>query len=368
MPTQPALDLPAVRLGRAAFRRLPTALAAACLALLAHGALADCREDLEKSMSSTLAAASTDTDFTLLLEAADGRLYRHSRGVSTGATLYESASTSKLVSAVVILALVERGYLSLDSKPQELLWFWNPPAGSPASRVSLRHLLSFTSGFWDEPPCLDLAGSGFEQCVQSIYFRNAAYGIEPGSEYYYSSTHLQIAGLMAIKARGFASWADLFEEFKSRTGLFEHSRYDLPSATNPRLAGGMRWTGDDYLALLRELYRARLLSADTQAALWSDQRGAASVLNSPSLSAIGQDWAYGLGNWLECPSPEFTCRAWPRRNSSPGAYGAYPFVDFGNGYFGLLARQGALGTFARGWELYQLVHETATQWARKSCD
>lgn len=348
--------------------RLLSRLCAWALLLLAPRALAGCTEELEQEMTTTLAAAPTDTDFTLLLERADGRIYRYSRGASTESTSYESASSSKLVSAVVILALVERGFLSLDSRPQELLWFWDPPEGSPASALTLRQLLSFTSGFWDEPACLNLGSSGFEACVASIYYKNVGYGVVPGSEYYYASTHLQIAGLMAVKARGFASWTQVFEEFQARTGLFAHSRYDLPSAGNPRLAGGMHWTGSDYLEFLRELSRGRLLSPELQAALFADQRGAAQVLNSPSLNAIGEDWAYGLGNWVECESPEFTCRSSPRRNSSPGAYGAYPFVDLQDGFFGVLARQGALGTFERGLQLYRRVHETARHWATSSCE
>lgn len=349
-------------------RQVLSMLGALGLALLAPSALAGCTEQLEQSMTATLATAPTDTDFTLMLERADGRAYRYSRGASTSTTSYESASTSKLVSAVVILTLVERGFLSLDTKPQELLWFWNPPEGSPAAALTLRQLLSFTSGFWDEPLCLNLAASGFEQCVQSIYYKNVGYGIVPGSEYYYSGTHLQIAGLMAIQARGFATWTQVFEEFQARTGLFAHSRYDLPSAANPRLAGGMHWTGSDYLEFLRALSQGRLLSPAAQAALFTNHRGTAQVLNSPSLNAIGEDWAYGLGNWVECESPQFTCRSSPRRNSSPGAYGAYPFIDFQAGYFGLLARQGALGTFDRGLELYRRVHDTAVRWSTQSCD
>ena len=85
-------------------RQLLSMLGALGLALLAPSALAGCTEQLEQSMTATLATAPTDTDFTLMLERADGRAYRYSRGASTSTTSYESASTSKLVSAVVISA------------------------------------------------------------------------------------------------------------------------------------------------------------------------------------------------------------------------------------------------------------------------
>jgi CubicO group peptidase (beta-lactamase class C family) len=322
---------------------------------------------LEQSMNATLDQATTDVDFTLMLESKDGRAYNYSRGTSTSATSYESASTSKLVTAVVILSLIDRGYLTLDSRPQDFISFWTPPSDNPASMMTLRHLLSFTSGFSTEPLCLNNPASDFNACVQTIYTTNIDNNITPGSEFYYSSNHLQIAGLMAVIARGYSSWTEVFDEFKSRTGLFSHSTYDLPSATNPRLAGGMHWTGDDYLGFLRGLYSGRILSAGISTELWSNQRDGATVVNSPILSVMGEDWGYALGNWDECESPAFNCGTSIHRNSSPGAYGAYPFIDFENGYYGILARQGTLGTFQNGITLFRTVQDTAQKWATKSC-
>ena len=332
---------------------------------------------LEQSMTSTLVSTPTDTEFTLMLESADGRTYSVSTGSSTGATSYESASTSKLVTAVVILELIDRGTttLTLDSRPQDLISFWTPTTGTPASRVTLRHLLSFTSGFMTEPPavppavlgCLDQPLQNFEDCVQEIYDTNINNNIEPGSQFYYSSTHLQIAGLMAIKAGGYSSWAALFNDFKSRTGLFSNSTYDLPSAVNPRLAGGMHWTGEDYLAFLRVLYLGQILSTNMRAELWANQIATATALKSPAKDELKEDWGYGLGNWVECKSPAFNCGSSLQRNSSPGAYGAYPFIDFEYGYYGILARQGLLGTWPNAINLFRTVEDTAGKWATKSC-
>jgi CubicO group peptidase (beta-lactamase class C family) len=331
---------------------------------------------LEQSMTSTLSATTTDADYTLLLESADSRTYSHSTGTSTSSTSYESASTSKLVTAVVILSLVDRGTtsLTLESRPQDFISFWTPTTGNPASGITLRHLLSFTSGFATEPTatggCLNRQGANFESCVQEIYNTNINNDIAPGSQFYYSSTHLQIAGLMAIKAGGFADWNSLFSDFKSRTGLFSNptSSYDLPSVSNPRLAGGMHWTADDYLAFLRALYKGQVLSTSMTASLWANQRGTdTAVISSPTVSDLGEDWAYGLGNWRECRSTTYNCGSSLQRNSSPGAYGAYPFIDFENGYYGILARQGALGTWPNAINLFRAVETTADKWATKSC-
>ncbi len=71
-------------------------------------------------MDSTLAQTSSDVDFSFSVERQDGRRYSYNRGGSTLLTSYESASTSKMVSAVIILRLVEKGYLSLGRQTAAL--------------------------------------------------------------------------------------------------------------------------------------------------------------------------------------------------------------------------------------------------------
>ncbi len=302
----------------------------------------------------------TDTpDFTLLLETEDGRAYSHSQGNSSAATVYESASTSKLVSAVVILDLVDQGLLTLDTKAHDLLPFWTE------TTVTLRHLLSFTSGFNDEPMCINLGASDFETCVTSMYTKNSASAPAAGTQFHYSGTHLQIAGLMAMKAKGASSWTAVFDAWKTKSGLFATATYDLPSATNPRLAGGMHWSATEYLGFLRALVKGQILKAATRTELFADQRGTATVSTSPAWTGMKEDWSYGFGNWLECRTAKqlgsFNCGA-GHRNSSAGAYGAYPFIDFDNHYFGILARQGKLRTGFEGVNLLRAADEPITKW------
>jgi len=121
----------------------------------------------------------------------------------------------------------------------------------------------------------------------------------------------------------------------------------------------MHWTGEDYLAFLGALYSGQILSANMSAELWANQRGTATVGYSPLLTVMGEDWGYGLGNWIECKIPTFNCGTSLQRNSSAGAYGAYPFIDFENNYYGILARQGALGTFENGINLFRTVEAAA---------
>lgn len=316
---------------------------------------------LEGAMDSTLAQTASDVDFSFSVERQDGRRYNYHRGGSTLLTSYESASTSKLVSAVVILRLVEQGYLSLSDQPQDRIPAWPIANGNSLYGMTLAQLLSFTSGLTTEPLCLNAGAANFDNCVITIANTNIANGLTPGQEFYYSSTHLQVAGLMAMRARGLATWQEIFTEFTTQTGLFANSTYDLPSSTNPRLAGGMHWTGEEYMAFLRALKNGSLLNAASMSQLLADHTATAAMTYSPAVAGLGEDWHYGFGLWQECQSASFNCTA-GTRVSSPGAYGAYPFWDRNHGYVGIVARQGALGTFPDGVAIERAVRPDVEQW------
>ena len=139
----------------------------------------------------------TDADFSLLITANNGHKFSHSRGTSTATTVYRSASTSKWVTAAVILSLVEDGILSLDDHPQNFISTW--PTSGNLSQIQLRHLLAFTSGLSEEPLCINGPLQDFASCVDQIATLNAG-APTPGTEFYYSSSHLQVAGQMAVRA------------------------------------------------------------------------------------------------------------------------------------------------------------------------
>jgi len=227
-------------------------------------------------------------------------------------------------------------------------------------------LLSFTSGLANEPRCINLGGSDFETCVANIATRNND-STTPGEEFYYSGSHLQVAGLMAIKASGLLSWQDVFEQFQSETGLLSSARYDLPSSGNPRLGGGMHWTAEEYLEFLEALYKEDILTTELINQMTSDQINEATVEYSPIIEAIEEDWHYGFGNWIECHANPYNCTK-TTRISSPGAYGAYPFIDYENNYYGIVARQGLLGTSEKGYEVFESVSSKLEAWAAINCN
>jgi CubicO group peptidase (beta-lactamase class C family) len=325
-------------------------------------------QELEAQMGTALSQASSEVDFSFAVERRDGRRFTFNRGSSTLNTSYESKSASKLVSAVILMRLVEQGSLALLDRPQDRIVTWPIASDDPLSGMTLAHLLSLTSGLTRDHACLDDGGEDFEDCVLRIASANAGNGGNvPGQAFFYASSHLQVAGLMAVRARGL-SWQAIFAEFKSQTGLFPASRYDSPSLSNPTLAGGMHFTGEDYMAFLKALKGGLLLNAASMGQLLADRTAAIPMDYSPILSGIGggpglgEDWHYGFGLWHECQSATFNCVA-GTRVSSPGALGTYPFWDISKGYSGIVVRAGAFGTTNTGIEIERSVRAAMEAWA-----
>ena len=102
-----------------------------------------CRNTLEDQMRTILTDLVTDTDFTLYLEAEDGHSFVFSQGRSTLLTPYASASTSKWVTAVIILRLVDQGLLSLNDHPQDHIPGWDIHPSDTLYNITLSDLLSF---------------------------------------------------------------------------------------------------------------------------------------------------------------------------------------------------------------------------------
>ncbi len=298
-------------------------------------------------------------DFTIYVKSNQQKSFVYSTGESNEFVSYASGSTSKLVTSVIILALVNEGILSLDDSPQNHISSW-PSTGNLAA-IKLKHLLSFTSGLSEAPLCVYAANADFESCVANIASINSLAAI-PGAEFYYSPSHLQVAGLMAVKASGNAGWESVFEQFQSKIGLFLNSKYDLPSVSNPRLAGGMHWTADDYMSFLEALVANSILTPALIEQLSSDQMSEASIGNSPALEQLNEDWHYGYGAWIECQGSPFDCTQ-TKRISSPGTYGAYPFIDFEHSYYGIVAREGAQETFSEGIDIFKVVSKNLADWA-----
>jgi len=326
------------------------------LFLLWGGVAGAAAADPAADLTAALDGVSTPVPFALLLERSDGMVFEYHRAGAPAHRVYESASTSKWVAAAVILRLVDQGKLALTDVPSRYLTDW-PRPGRPLGDLTLAQLLSFTSGLEKEPLAMNLGGANFFDVVGRIADQNKRPGHRPGEEFFYSSTHLQVAGAMAVRASGLPDWASVFGAFCRETGLFAHSSFDLPSASNPRLAGGMHWTAEDYLEFLRAFQAGKILSPPLRDLAVQDHTVGALMAKSPVTESLGEVWSYGFGLWRE-PGTD--------RVSSPGAYGAYPYWDRAQGYWGILARQGKLGSYPEGLAVERAVRPLVEAWAQSA--
>lgn len=247
------------------------------------------------------------------------------------------ASASKLVSGVTLFRLVDAGYLSLDSTTAQILG-WTGTKGE----ITLRHLLSFTSGLEPEHACTYQPNMTLQECVDEIGQRELLG--PPGSRFDYGSTHLHVAALMAEVTVG-SDWNDIFDQ-QLRMPLQlapEFAYYSAPRQAvdprpiNPLLAGGMRASMNDYERVLHFVFdKGRWQGSQLMAPEIFDTQTIAPYPNavigsSPSVANL----RYGLTAWLECATPATGCTS----ISSPGLFGFTPWLDRSAGYYAILGME-----------------------------
>ncbi len=112
---------------------------------------------------------------------------------------YSIGSISKQFTATAILMLAEQGKLSLDDKVARFV-----PNVTRANEVTIRQLLSHTSGYQDDWP-QDYVPAFMLRDVtpdRVLDWARKPLDFEPGTQYQYSNTGYAIAGLIVEKASG----------------------------------------------------------------------------------------------------------------------------------------------------------------------
>jgi CubicO group peptidase (beta-lactamase class C family) len=278
-----------------------------------------------------------------------GVVYSHGAGGFTNQDAVLVASASKWVSSTVILRLVQAGAFphGLDTQTKELLV---DDSGAPwtgnMGEISLRHLLSFTSGISGDDSASENVFITLDAAVKRIYADFAATASAPGSYFYYGNTHLRIAARMAEVATG-RRWAQIFtEQLHDPFGWSATSIYS-GGGPNPNPAGGLRCTGLEYMRFVMMQLRGGLdgtqviLTPDLVAAQRTDGYDAGTTLAySPYYDKIGKTYHYALGNWLETAGGGGPTASDPvLRYSSTGTFGWAPWVAADGAYGGVIMTQ-----------------------------
>jgi len=277
------------------------------------------------------------------------------------------ASSSKWVTSTTVLAVLDQAVESgkapnldaaLDAKVAPLLACTG--VSGPVTDITMRHLLSFTSGVIPDHPCVSAQSSTLASCACDILRDSAANMVTsptagspksnahpPGTTYKYGASHHAVAGAVVEAITG-KSYSTVFaERVATPLGLTMKYRSD----TN--LAGSIGTSVTDYARFVAAVFHdglgqgpKRVLSVDAVAQQRKAQVPASvTVLMTPQ---PGLD--YGLNTWRQCFEPfDASAIANPDTakrdpscksvfiNGHSGKGGYTPFLDVGGRYYAVFA-------------------------------
>lgn len=250
------------------------------------------------------------------------------------------ASAMKWVTGVTVMTVVDDGLLSLDDTVGQ----WFPErAGTPLAPITVRQLLSMTSGLRDSSPCVNDPTTTLQLCAAEIL--DAGLLSAPGTTFRYGPLGMRVAAAIVERATG-RSWNEVFDQNLAQPLGLTTLRYG--DHANPRVDAGTPAMGgssttadyDRFLEMVhhRGVFRGtRVLSDAAIDEIETDHIGSAAIVDTPVADMEG----YGLGVW--------TWRLDGHGHAglvmSPGAFGTHPWVDRARGERGVLAMS---SSFAKG--------------------
>ena len=138
----------------------------------------------------------------------------------TPAHYFQIGSISKSLASLAVLKLVDEGKLSLDTQ----IWTLLPEFPIEGPPVTVRHLLTHSSGLASDPPLAPRTGKLWQ-------------GFTPGSQFSYSNTGFQMLGLIVAKLRGKSYAEALAEDVLGPLGMIEARSSILPADRDKHAVG-----------------------------------------------------------------------------------------------------------------------------------
>ncbi len=283
----------------------------------------------------------------IVVDRDDGIVYEGYWGEFDAERVSFIASSSKMISAGVLLRLDEDGLLDIDAPVADAVEW-----GSGNPDVTVAQLLSNSSGLvglLDDPSygpygCQFDPGDELEACAAVVFTTpdDDADVVRPDSRFRYGGVQWQVAGAVAEAVSG-STWSELIDDIYvepcrvDSLGFGNHvaagggfGRYpdefgpgELESTANPNIEGGAFIDAPDYARLLLLHLRGgacpggRVVSASAIDRMHDDRVGA--TYGDAGASNIG----YGMGWRVDRTTG---------RISDPGAYGSVPWLDLDDGY------------------------------------
>lgn len=313
-----------------------------------------------------------------------GIVHTKGYGEFTPDRIYLVMSSSKILSAGILLRLDDRGVIDIDAPIGNYVSSWG--AGKP--ELTVAQLISGSSGLvgivdnalYAPYSCQMDAGTTLTGCAGAIYTANDGADIKPpDTEFHYGGAAWQLAGGVAEVASG-KSWADLVNEtyvvpcnapsmgFTNALLMSSVTVSDgglgvvsypttvhgdtsmLPVTQNPSIEGGLYTNVTDYAKILlmhlrggkcdstqvlseaavSKMQEDRILSYGGSTALQMSEivSGADATTREQALRFAG----YGMGWWVDRVEPGVVI--------DPGAYGSDAWLDVPRGYGAFIAIEG----------------------------
>lgn len=340
--------------------RLPFAFAS-LLALFAGAlagspAMADEFDPLRAAIN-----ASPLTNVAVIVGTSGGEVFRyvkHSDPTFGYDTPMQIASSSKWLTGMTLMRMIEAGEMQWADHPQQYLSYWTSQA--PRGSITLAQLLAFQSGFNRIPllnGCVDSASHTVQSCARNIYLG----GVDrtPGAYFSYGPEHLHVAAAMAEKAEN-TTFNTLFSTYVTSPLGLTNTQFTLASATNPWVAGGAQSTANDFALVLQALLSGGfILDLDTFLGTTSRAPGV-QKLYVPNIGVNIGDWEFAYSSWVECDAgtggANFNAQcSLDKINSAPGSYGWVPWIDRQHGYWAVIATEDHSNGVGKGVTLEQAL-------------
>ena len=268
-------------------------------------------------------------------------LYEYSAGGSNIDTVFDMASATKWISGAVILILAEQGYLSLDDQVGDHLRIFSDQG---KGHFTIRHAFSMASGLFDASRPHTNPALTLEQSVNFVALNTPFIFSPPNTAIAYDGKQMQVAGRIAEVVTG-KDWRTIAIELLFDPCGMHATQYNVFGDTNPAVAGGLSTTAADYLKFLNMIMSdgvcgdTQVLSAETIQEMFTNHTNNAPVLETPwpshhpDYTYGNDDLRYGFGSWILAENPDTNQ---VEELTSPGAWGAFPWLDKRRNVYGVI--------------------------------
>lgn len=263
-----------------------------------------------------------DNNIMVFIHNGDSAVYTYRQGKYEADNVLPIASSTKWITAAVIMSLVDQKKLSLNDNIGKYLPIYNQYG---KGEITIKQLFSHTSGIVSDSPFDERGEINLKASVDSIAIYTQLL-FPPGKGVKYGSCAYKIAARIAEIIEG-KDWKSIFEERIANKCEMKNVVFSPLSPQNPHTGAGIFCSLNQYVKFLamihnRGLYKGvRVLSEEAIKEMEKDQ--------SNNLNAL-----YGLGLWRYQINNGLATEV-----SSPSAMGVHPWVNRDKRYFGIIFTQ-----------------------------